>query len=46
MGSAEAGWRSAVIYSIISSCRSRNIEPYAYLYDVLKRLPTMTTSQI
>ena len=46
IGAKEAGWRSAVIYSIIESCRSRGIDPYAYLKDVLTRLPTMTNWQI
>ncbi len=42
IGDKEAGWRSAVIYSIITSCRSRGIDPHAYLKDVLTKLPTMT----
>jgi len=46
IGAEEAGWRSAVIYSIITSCRSRGIDPYAYIKDVLTRLPTMTNRQI
>lgn len=35
-----------MIYSIITSCRSRGIDPHAYLKDVLTRLPTMTNRQI
>lgn len=46
IGEKEAGWRSAVIYSIITSCRSRGLDPYAYLRDVLQRLPSMTSHQI
>jgi transposase len=46
IGTEEAGWRSAVIYSIITSCRSRGIDPYAYIKEVLTRLPTMTNHQI
>jgi transposase len=46
IGAEDAGWRSAVIYSIITSCRSRGIDPYAYIKDVLTRLPTMTNRQI
>jgi transposase len=45
-GDADAGERSAIIYSIIESCRRHNIEPYTYLRDVLTRLPTMTNRQI
>src|ERR1700732_3226211 len=45
-GDAEAGERSAIIYSIIESCRRHAIEPYTYLCNVLSRLPTMTNRQI
>jgi transposase len=45
-GDADAGERSAMIYSIIESCRRHDIEPYTYLRDVLTRLPTMTNRQI
>ena len=38
IGHPEAGWRSAVIYSIILSCRRRGINPQDYLTDVLNRL--------
>jgi transposase len=46
IGAAEAGQRSAIIYSIIESCRRRGINPHAYLRDVLTRLPHMTNRQI
>ena len=36
----------AVIYSIIESCRRNGVEPYTYLCDVLRRLPSMTNWQI
>ena len=45
-GEAEAGERSAIVYTIIESCRRRGIDPYAYLRDVLTRLPSMTNWQI
>jgi transposase len=45
-GDADAGQRSAIIYSIIESCRCYGIEPYTYLHDVLTRLPSMTNRQI
>jgi transposase len=45
-GDADAGQRSAIIYSIIESCRRHDIELYIYLRDVLTRLPTMTNRQI
>ena len=45
-GDADAGERSAILYSIIESCRRHDIEPYTYLHDVLTRLPSMTNRQI
>lgn len=39
IGHPDAGWRSAVIYSILVSCRRRGIDPEDYLTDVLRRLP-------
>jgi hypothetical protein len=34
-GYADARERSAIIYSIIESCRRQGVEPYSYLHDVL-----------
>lgn len=42
VGSPAAGKTSAVIYTILESCRRRGIEPMTYLADVLRRLPSMT----
>jgi transposase len=33
LGDAEAGQRSAILYTIIESCRCRGIDPYAYLRE-------------
>ena len=46
IGHPEAGWRSAVIYSVLVSCRRRGIDPWQYLSDVLQRLPAMKQSEI
>jgi transposase len=46
IGHPEAGWRSAVLYSVIASCRRRNIDPWAYLKDVLARLPGLKQSEL
>jgi transposase len=46
IGHPEAGWRSAVIYSVIVSCRRRGINPEAYLTDVLRRLPSLKITDI
>jgi len=45
VGDAQAGERSAIIYTVIESCRRRGLDPYAYLRDVLTRLPHMTNRQ-
>lgn len=46
MGEANAGERGAILYTIVESCRRRGIDPYAYLKDVLTRLPKMTNRQV
>jgi transposase len=46
IGEAQAGERSAIVYTIIESCRRRGIDPYAYLRDVLTRLPSATNWQV
>lgn len=46
IGSRKAGDHSAVIYTIIESARNRGLEPYAYLKELLTRLPAMTNHQI
>lgn len=45
-GEADAGERGAIHYTIIESCRRRGVEPFAYLKDVLTRLPLMTNKQV
>jgi transposase len=46
IGHPDAGWRSAVIYSLIVTCRRRGINPQEYLTDVLRRLPAMKITEI
>ncbi len=46
IGEAAAGERGAILYTLIECCRRRGIDPYAYLKDVLTRLPRMTNHQI
>ena len=46
IGAANAGQRSAILFTIIESCRRRGINPFDYLRDVLTRLPSMTNWQI
>jgi transposase len=46
IGHPQAGWRSAVIYSILASCRRRSINPRDYLTETLRRLPQTSITQI
>jgi hypothetical protein len=46
IGHPDAGWRSAVLYSLLGSCRRRGINPNDYLTDVLRRLPNATVSEL
>lgn len=45
-GSLRSGKRAAVIMSLIQSARLNGHDPYAYLKDVLTRLPTQRASEI
>jgi transposase len=45
-GSLRAGQRAAAIMSLIQSARMNGHDPYAYLKDVLTRLPTQKASRI
>ena len=45
-GSLRAGQRSAAVMSLIQSARLNGRDPYAYLKDVLTRLPTHKASHI
>ena len=41
IGDAEAGERSAIVFTIIEACRRRGIDPFDYLRDVFTRMPGM-----
>ncbi|HSW25396.1 MAG TPA: IS66 family transposase [Burkholderiaceae bacterium] len=45
-GSLRAGQRAAAIMSLVHSARINEHDPYAYLKDVLERLPTQPASRI
>lgn len=45
-GNHEAAQRSAIIYSIMASCKALQINPLAYLDDVLDKLPTRNVNNI
>jgi transposase len=45
-GSPSGARRAALIYSLIETCKLNGVEPYAYLKDVLTRLPTLPYRQL
>jgi transposase len=45
-GSLRAGKRAAAVMSLVHSARINGLDPYAYLKDVLERLPTHAASRI
>ena len=45
-GDADAGHRSAILYTIVQSCRRHHIDPYTYLKETLEKLPHSTNRQI
>ena len=45
-GSLRAGKRAAAVMSLIQSAKLNGLDPYAYIRDVLKRLPTQPASRI
>jgi hypothetical protein len=45
-GSLRSGKRAAAIMSLIQSARMNGHDPYAYLKDVLTRLPTQKASEV
>lgn len=40
VGSKLAGQRAAAIMSLVATAKANGIEPFAYLKDILTRLPT------
>jgi transposase len=46
IGNEAVGECGAILFTIIEACRSRGLDPWAYLRDVLTRLPTMTNKQV
>lgn len=46
IGDGETGERSAILYTLVENCRRLGIDPYAYLRDILAKLPTLTNRQI
>jgi transposase len=45
-GHPQAAWKSALIYSVLVSCKRHQIDPAKYLTDIFTRLPASTNHQI
>ena len=45
-GSHEAAQRAAMIYSMFSSCKKNEIEPYEWLTNVLTKIPDTKSSEL
>jgi hypothetical protein len=45
-GSDEGGKRAAIIYSLVASCKLLEMDPFAYLRDVLDRVSTHPNDRI
>jgi transposase len=45
-GSPKTAQNSALIYSLVESCRIHNHNPYEYLLDILQRLPETNIQQL
>jgi hypothetical protein len=46
VGHPEAGERSAVIYTLLGSCRRHGVNPFDYLKDLFTRLPAARITEI
>ena len=45
VGSQQAGHRAAVLTSLIASCKNNFVEPWAWLKDVLTKMPNKPQRQ-
>ncbi len=45
-GNDEGGRRAAILYSLIAGCRLHDIDPFRYLQDVFRRLPTQPAESL
>jgi transposase len=46
VGSPRGGQTAAVLFSFTSTCQRLGVEPWAYLQDVLTRLPVTPVGQL
>lgn len=46
IGAKDAGRKSAILYSLIISCRNHGVEPRGYIKYLIETLPSLTNQQI
>ncbi len=46
IGNTRAGKAAANLMSVIATCKKVGVDPYAYLLDVIRRLPSMKTTEL
>jgi len=46
VGSDRGGRTAATLYSLVGSCKRHQIDPFAYLKDILERLPTQPADRL
>jgi len=46
VGQEAGGGKAANLFSLMFTCQRLNVEPYAYLHDILRRLPTHPNKDI
>ena len=46
LGSNRGGRTAAVLYSLTGTCRHHDLDSFAYLQDVLGRLPSLPADQL
>jgi transposase len=46
LGSDRGGRTAAVLYSLTGTCRHRDIDPFAFLVDVLRGLPSQPAARL
>jgi transposase len=46
LGSDRGGRTAAILYSLTGTCRHHGIDPFAYLQDVLRRLPAQPAGEL
>jgi hypothetical protein len=46
VGSSRGGRTAAIWYSVVASCKRHHADPFAYLKDILERLPVPPAEQL